>query len=194
MTTSEIIKSFRQGGTGNCVSIAVIKAGIQIFGINKVVHFEESTDGKYAFIMKDGFEGILSESELEEAKVGSKFLPLENDKVLDYANLCFASMAKRALMEEHEGATNMTQAIQSLNNGEYYYLGADWLGLRHYKRAIGLKYVWDNLGVVGASRKHCFFCSEGIVDDYGAPNRISLFERIKYRFFNYYRIAQTPVY
>ncbi len=194
MTTTEIIKSFRQGGTGNCVSIAVIKASIQVFGIDKVVHFERSTAEEYSFIMKDGFEGTLSNFELEVAKNGSKFLILENEQVLNYANLCFASMAKRALIDEHEGATTMTQAVDSLNNGEYYYLGADWLGLRHHKRAMGLKYVWDNAGVVGASRKHCFFCSEGIVDDYGAPNRISIIERIKYKFFNYYRIAQDPIY
>lgn len=194
MKTVEIIKSFRQGGTGNCVSIAVIKAAIQIFGLEKVVHFESSQEGGMSFIMKDGFEGVLSATELEDCKKGSKFIILENENAYKYACLCFASMAKRVLIEEHEGSLTINQAIEALNNGEYYYLGADWLGLRHYKRAIGLKYVWDNFGVVGASRKHCFFCSEGIVDDFGTPNRIRFLERIKYKFFNYYRIAHDPVY
>ena len=88
----------------------------------------------------------------------------------------------------------LTQAINLLNNGEYYYLGADWLGLRHHKRAMGLKYIWNTVGVVGASSKHCFFCSEGIVDDFGIPKRVKLLERIKYKFFHYYRIAKEPVY
>ena len=184
MTTSEIIKSFRQGGTGNCVSIAVIKAGIQVFGLDKVVYFEHTTNEENSFTMRDGFEGVLTKSEILEANSSSKFLLLENKFVFEYANLCFASMAKRALMEEHEGASTITQAINSLNNGEYYYLGADWLGLRHHKRAMGLKYIWNNLGVVGASSKHCFFCSEGIVDDFGIHNRVKILERIKYKFFS----------
>lgn len=194
MKTSEIITSFKQGGTGNCVSIAVIKAGIQIFGVDKVVHFERTPENGYSFTMRDGFEGTLTAGEIIQVAEGSEFLLLENKEVLEYANLCFASMAKRALSEEHEGARTILDAVESLNNGEYYYLGADWLGLRHHKRPVGLKYIWNNIGVVGASRGHCFFCSEGLVDDYGIPNRISLIDRIKYKFFSYYRIAAEPHY
>jgi hypothetical protein len=194
MTTSEIIKSFRQGGTGNCVSIAVIKAAIQVFGADKVVHFQPSEDDGFAFTMRDGFEAMLTKSEIVEARSSSKFLSLENESIYTCANLCFASMSKRALLEENENASSFTEAIATLNNGEYYYLGADWLGLKHHKRALGLKYIWNNIGVVGASPKHCFFCSEGIVDDYGAPNRINWLERVKYKFFHYYRIAKDPIY
>ena len=72
MTTSEIIKSFRQGGTGNCVSIAVIKAGIQVFGLDKVVYFEHTTNEENSFTMRDGFEGVLTKSEILEANSSSK--------------------------------------------------------------------------------------------------------------------------
>lgn len=194
MTSKEIITSFRQGGTGNCVSIAVIKAGIQVFGLGKVVFFIPSNDDGYTFKMRDGFEGMLTSSEISEAKAGSKFLILNNEQVFNYANLCFAAMAKRALEDRNEDASTFQEAIASLNNGEYFYYGADWIGLRHHKRALGLKYIWSNKGVVGASAKHCFFCSEGLVDDYGIPNPINWLERIKYKFFHYYRIAPDPVY
>lgn len=194
MNTVELIESFKQGGTGNCVSIAVIKASIQVFGIDKVVHFSKNELNNFHFSMRDGFEDQLSHQEIDIARKESNFILLENTAVFEYAVLCFAAMAKRAQIETNEDAGSYIEAINSLNNGEFYYMGADWLGLRHYKRAIGLKYVWENIGVVGASSKHCFFCSEGIVDNYGSPNYINGLERLKYKFFNYYRIASTPMY
>ena len=194
ITTREMILSFRQGGAGNCVSIAVIKAGIQIFGVNELVLFEQQSDGVLSFIMKDGFEGTLTEHELNQAKNGSKFILQNNEEIYNYANLCFASMSKRAFMEHNENADTFQKAIATLNNGEYYFMGADWLGLRHHKRAIGLKYVWSNAGVVGASAKHCFFCSEGLVDDHGTIDPIRFFDRLKYTFYNYYRISKEPIY
>ena len=35
MNNIDIIKSFKQRGPSNCVAIAIIKAGIEIFGIKK---------------------------------------------------------------------------------------------------------------------------------------------------------------
>lgn len=194
MNSEDIIKAFRQGGTGNCVSIAVIKAGIEVFGIGNVIYFKDSGKGGYSFIMRDGFEAELSAGEVEQAIMGSKFILLQNKEVFDYANLCFAAMAKRALSEENEFAKTYQQAIESLNNGEYYFLGADWIGLKHFKRETGLKFIWNTTGVIGASPKHCFFCSGGVVDDYGTPNPINWIERLKYKLFRYYRIADQPSY
>jgi hypothetical protein len=194
MTTEQIIKAFKQGKTGNCVSIAVIKAGIQVFGVGNVVLFQPTDAGKTAFFMKDGFEGELSPEEIVQAKAGSLFQCLESQEIFDYANLCFASMAKRALAEKPQELLTFADAIKELNDGEDYRNGPDLLGLRHYERAVGLKFVWNNIGVVGASRKHCFFCSNGIVDNYGRPDNITLIERPKYAFYKYYRIAKEPIY
>jgi hypothetical protein len=194
MTSKEIIKSYRQGGTGNCVSIAVIKASIQVFGLDKVVYFQKTTNEGYSFTMRDGFESSITKQEVELAIKGSNFICKVNKDIFNYSNLCFAAMAKRALDDKHEGSKTYKGAIESLNNGEYYYLGADWLGLRHHKRAIGLRFIWNNIGVVGASPKHCFFCSEGIVDKYGTPDPINWLEKIKYAFFSYYRIASESAY
>lgn len=193
MSSKDIIESFKQGGTGNCVAIAVIKASIQIFGLHKVVHFVGNDNG-YLFSMRDGFNNEITYSELRQAIDGSKFILLNDVEIFNYANLCFAAMAKRAMVENNENADTYRKSIDSLNNGEFYFLGADWLGLRHHKRALGLRYIWSNLGVVGASPKHCFFCSEGLVDDYGEPNPINWLDRLKYTFFSYYRIAYEPIY
>lgn len=194
MEAIKLIKSFKQGGAGNCVSIAVIKASIQVFGLHNVVHFQTLTPDSISFIMKDGFEGVLGQDEMAIAEAGSRFQCLENRAIFDYSNKCFAAMAKRLLDEGYGNATTFTMAVSELNDGEHYHKGADFLGLRHYRRAVGLKYVLSNIGVVGASKKHCFFCSNGLVDNYGVPDRINILERIKYRFFDYYRIDSKPAY
>lgn len=194
MTTRELIASFKQGGTDNCVSIAIIKASIQVFGLDNVVQFEVDQNGDTIFIMRDGFEGKLTTLELAIAKTESKFVVGQKIDVYEYAVKCFAAMAKKAQEDANEDCSTFSEAIDSLNNGEYWHKGPYWLGVQNFKRDIGLKYIFGNIGVVGASRKHCFFCSEGIEDDYGIPNRIRWIERLKYRFFSYYRIANSPSY
>ena len=192
METRDLIKSFKQGGTGNCVSIAIIKASIQIFGMNKIFnHYWEGDICKIT--MRDGFELSFTRDELAAATLGSKFILLENQKVLDYANLCFAAMAKRAQIEENDDIENLTfeQAIETLNDGEWYTHGADWLGLRFNILNIKRKYIWQYKGVVGASSKHCFFASEGIEDNHGRPDPLNIFER---RFSKWFRVTEKQNY
>ncbi|KXX71398.1 hypothetical protein [Flammeovirga sp. SJP92] len=178
METKELIKAFKQGGTGNCVSIAIIKAGIQIFGIDKIFHHTWDDD-LCEVTMRDEFELSFSKKELELATTGSKFILGENKEVFDYANLCFAAMAKRAQIEENDDINNPSyeDAIKSLNDGEWYTHGADWLGLRYNIQNIPRRQIWQFKGVVGASRKHCFFASEGIEDNYGKIDYIRGLER-----------------
>jgi hypothetical protein len=188
MDNIQIIKSFKQGGTGNCVCIAIIKAGIEIFGLNNIFHHRKESDGTHSITMRDGFELSVTAEEYEKAKIGSKFLLLENEEVYSYAILCFAAMAKRALTEGDEGVgyQDFDGSISAMNDGQNYYKGPYWLGLRHNYRNIGRKYAKINPGCVGASRVHCFYVSYGIEDSYGQPDKIGLFER---NFANWYRIT-----
>ena len=192
MNTFDIIKSFRQGGTGNCVSIAIIKAGIQTFGVNRV--FDHNWEGNTCTVtMRDGYQLAFSEKELEIGSQGSHFLLMEYESIFNYANLCFTAMAKRAQIEDNDDFEDMTfeQAIETLNDGEYYLHGPDWLGLRHYVRRSGRRYVWQYKGMIGASSKHAFFVSEGYEDNYGKPDKLSGLER---RFCKWIRVAETPMY
>lgn len=193
MTTREIISAFRQGGTGNCVSIAIIKAGIEIFGLNKIFHSEMVSENLFGVTMRDGFELQITKEELTHAALGSRFIPLNNQEIFEYANLCFAVMAKRSQLEKNDDFESMTfdQAIHALNNGEFYLEGPNWLGLRHHCRSIGRKFVFHYPGVVGASKKHCFFSSFGIEDVYGTPDRI---HKLENRFCKWLRIAPDQVY
>jgi hypothetical protein len=192
MNTKEIIKSFKQGGIGNCVSIAIIKASIQIFGLNKVFN-HQWVDGNCKVLMRDGFELSFTQDEMDTAKIGSEFVNIENSDFFDYAVLCFTAMAKRAQKEENDDVANMTfeRAIETLNDGEWYTHGADWLGLRYNTLNIKRKYIWQYKGVVGASRKHCFFCSEGVEDNYGKVDYVNRFEK---RFCKWFRVTKEQHY
>jgi hypothetical protein len=193
MDYKDIIKSFRQGGTGNCVTIAIIKAGIEVFGVNNIFTIHQNTDDEgFAFMMRDGFEAKVSAIEVQKAKTGSRFIMLGNQEVFNYANICFAAMAKRAMIEGNDDTVDPTyeQAIDTLNDGEYYLHGPNWIGLRHHFKYIGRKYSMMNPGCVGASRAHCFYVSNGWEDSYGTPNHLNLLER---RFAHWFRITAETV-
>lgn len=192
MDPQALIRSFKQDGAGNCVSIAIIKAGIEVFGLGKVIHAEKIATG-YRVTMRDGFSFDITNEEIQIASKGSKFKLLENREVFDYANFCFGAMAKRAQIEENDDFQNMTfeKAIATLNDGEYYTYGPHFLGLRHNYRHVGRRYIFHYPGVVGASIKHCFFASYGWEDKYGTPDYIGLLER---RTCNWFRLTTEQVY
>lgn len=192
MNNKELIEAFKQGGEGNCVSIAIIKAGIEIFGINGIFSHQWENDN-CTVIQRDGFTLSITKQELEIATESSNFILLKNKNVFDYANLCFTIMAKRAHIEGNDGQENMTfeEALTSLNEGESYLEGPHWIGLRHHIRSVGRKYIWQYKGVIGASRKHCFFASEGIEDNYGKIDNLNRFER---RFCRWFRINEKANY
>lgn len=65
MTNREIIQSFKQGGTGNCVSIANIKAALEIFGLYNIFNLEKNPfDNGFELLMRYGFEAEVKEQEL----------------------------------------------------------------------------------------------------------------------------------
>lgn len=190
--STNLITAFKQGGTGNCVSIAIIKASIEIFGMDKVVIYSKNENG-YNITMKDGYQLKLTYSELEIASKKSFFQNGTNDNILEYANFLFGAMAKRAQEENNDGNLDMSyqQATDTLNNGEYYLEGPHWLGLRHHIRYIGRKYCSQYPGVVRASKSHCAFITFGVEDNYGKPDTLSWIES---KFFKFYRIANEPIY
>lgn len=192
MNNREIIKAFRQGGTGNCVSIAIIKASIEIFGLENV--FQSNwVENTCNIIMRDGFELSITKEELQIGIDNSRFIQLENKEIFDFANIAFTAMAKRAQMEDNDNQEDMSfeEAIESLNKGEFYLEGPHWLGLRHHIRSSGRRYIWQYKGIIGASRAHCFYVSKGLEDNYGKVDKIKIHEK---RFCKWFRIDSQPVF
>jgi len=192
MENRKLIKAFKQGGTGNCVSIAIIKASIEIFGISNVFQSFWKNDTCHV-IMRDGVELSFTKEEHKQATESSRFILLENEAVFNFANLAFTAMVKRAQMEGNDGQENMSfsQAIDSLNKGESYLEGPHWLGIRQHMRCIGRRYIWQYKGVIGASKKHCFYVSRGLEDNYGKVDKINLLER---NFCKWFRIDEKAIF
>lgn len=190
-----IMRAFRQHGEGNCVSIAIIKAGIDAFGTNGLFD-KVDRGGAFYVVLRDGTELSVTTEEVAAAEKGSGFQLLGTDPqskdIFTCAQFAFAVMAKRAQLDGNDGSLSYERAIDSLNDGERYTEGPRWLGLQHHVRPIGVKYRFRYDACVGASPKHCFYMSHGFEDQYGRPDLVGWAERWKLR--HLYRVAQEAVY
>lgn len=194
-----IIRAFRQLGEGNCVSIAIIKAGIDAFGVGRVFDRVER-EGGYYVVLRDGFDLSLTPEEVATAGSRNGFRQLRDDdassEIFRYAQLAFAVMAKRAQLDGNDnhppGSMTYEQAIDALNDGEHYSEGPRWIGLQHYVRPIGARFRFRYNACVAASPKHCFYISHGYEDQYGTPDLVGWLERWKVR--HLYRLADEAVY
>jgi len=160
--------AFKQGGTGNCVSVAAIKAAMAKFGPDQVFKSVTRSGNGYDVTMRDGVKVRVSDSELASASRLSRFSG-KDPAVLRKANLMYAAMANRAQLEGNDGRKHMSfeRACQSLNDGESYIEGARWLGLKNHVRKINPRDIDDYSAVVTASSKHAMFASKGYIDHYG---------------------------
>ncbi len=195
MDTKDIIASFRQSETsGNCVTVAVIKASVEVFGLTGVFKTINREPDQTTVTQRDGITLTVTNEEFDLASSKSEFVLGGNKQLYDFANFAFAIMAKRAQRAHHEGAITYEEAIDALLNGESYSKGPEWLGLEQYVQKIRKQDIWKFAGVVGASEKHCFLASFGWQDVYGKPDKISQFRLwfnpLKYQYF--YRFSAIP--
>ena len=168
----DIFTGFRQGGTGNCVSVAAIKAGMTAFGPDRVFQSIDRRGEGVDVRMRDGKQVHVSIAELNQAAAVSRFSGTDAGLV-QRATLMYAAMAKRAQQEGNDGmrSPSFQQAMATLNNGENVREGAHWLGLDASVRPIGAQDLNRYPAVVMASSAHAVFSSHGVQDMYGRPVR-----------------------
>lgn len=164
-----LFTAFKQGGTGNCVSVAAIKAAMAKFGPDGVFKSVVRNGQGYDVTMRDGVKVRVSDAELSTASRLSRFSG-KNPAVLGKANLLYAAMANRAQLQGNDGRKNMSfeRACQSLNDGESYLEGAKWLGLKNHMKKINPRDMDRYDAVVAASSRHAVYASGGYVDHYGS--------------------------
>jgi hypothetical protein len=194
MNTKELIAGFSQGSTSrNCVSVAVIKASVEVFGLTGIFQKVQRETDKTTVTLRDGVSVVVFEDDLALAKQKSAFVAGSDKTLYDFAVFAFAVMGKRAQKAHNDGANTFEEALDSLCDGEDYVKGPDWLGLGQYAQRIKKRDIWKYAGVVGASASHCYLASFGWQDKYGVPAKISqlemLFNPSKYQYF--YRITPT---
>jgi hypothetical protein len=138
------------------------KFGNQVF--NSV---QQQPDGSTRVTMKDGKEISVSADELATARRMSQWRDQGGSSELEYAQLCYAAMAKRALQNRHEGARTFAQACHSLNNGEEVRYPALLLGLKNNIQRISLRNLSQYDAAVTWNGGHALFAQNGVIDGYG---------------------------
>ncbi|MDQ7824876.1 MAG: hypothetical protein RDV48_18905 [Candidatus Eremiobacteraeota bacterium] len=164
----DLFNSWGQGAEGNCAAVSTIKAAMDKYGGNVFDKVEGSAADGYNLTMKDGTNLKLSPEELQTADRMSNFKGEGEAK--DYATMCYAAMAKRALNEGDEGSKSYERALHSINNGDDPYHSAHLLGLEDNVRTLSESELSQADGAVAWSDTHAVYVDRGLTDGYGSAN------------------------
>ncbi|GEM_PF-1099095 len=168
----DVMSGFNQGTEGNCSAVATIKAAMDTFGTGVFDGMQQTQGGGYNLQMKDGVGINLSPQELQMAKEKEQFEGMGGQEQ-EFATLCYAAMAKRAMMEQNDGANNFAGACDSLNNGEWPADTARFLGLQNHMQTLDPNNLAGQDGIVSWSSDHSIFIdNQGgnlMADNYGNP-------------------------
>ncbi|MFC6223775.1 hypothetical protein ACFP2F_11035 [Hymenobacter artigasi] len=107
------MQAFAQGKANNCISVALIKAAIQRYGVGQVFDTLH-TDGQVRVTLRDHTALTLTDAERQQAADWAKFkqpagvtMPAgERAALVSYANFCYAVMAKYIETQKLYGCTN----------------------------------------------------------------------------------------
>lgn len=170
---SNIFTGFRQGGAGNCVTVAAIKAGMTRFGTGGIFQgVQRANDGSWNINMRDGYKMNLTQQELNWARGLSRFHG-SDQKLLNRAIFYYAAATKRAMYENNDGwgRRGFAAAAQTLNNGEMTREGLHFLGLDRYVRQVSVRDMHRYNAVVASNNGHAMWVSGGVVERYGRGQR-----------------------
>ncbi|MBB4802640.1 hypothetical protein HNP37_002715 [Flavobacterium nitrogenifigens] len=185
MSSDKIFESFKQGERTNCSSIAFIKASLNVYGLDNLFESEKLNDNQYKITLKNNASFHLNDDELKKAKISADFVFIkdteESEKIVDYAILTYAVMAKYKQIIDKE--STFESALEDLEEGSVYtptiykYLGFK-IGkqVEKLKRESGSEFC----GVVAWSTAHAVFVCEDFMDYYG--NRKSIYIKYPGRF------------
>lgn len=170
-TDKEIMNAFKQGNVkvkngGNCVSIALIKAGYSKYGYDLIKIKRQGTNLQIYFTNKDSV--IITEKELKVAREEAAFKQNYQSKFAQdfkvYAELCFAAMAKKLQIEKKYKTYD--EAIIDLNDGfstekSFKLLGLDFEKLKYHNIAC----LTTKRHLVVDNAVHAVYASRGFYDE-----------------------------
>lgn len=193
MTNIDLIKSFKQtkvnlpsvSSLGNCASIAMIKASIEVFGLNNIFDYEK-VGNVYKVVLKDGTKLSFTESELSRSNevIGFELNIHDTNKlqlfqsIYAYACLCMCVMTKRVMEigEAGDGIGDFEAALMALNDGANTPSLPEKLGLQNYFTSPGF-HNKSNIGMMGWLNGHTVYMSNKYYDNYGTPQKIKAFNK-----------------
>ncbi|NHN24958.1 hypothetical protein FIA58_004635 [Flavobacterium jejuense] len=202
-TNIELIEAFAQGkvklpgiqgSVGNCASIALIKAAIEIFGLYAVFDLQQNNE-TYSVTFKNNHTVSFTDAELERSTYVADLIINASDPgkvalnkaIMDYANIALCAMVKRVMEigEAGAGKNDFEQALIALNDGantptlpEKLGLENNYYGKKWYRNASGN-------GLIGWLKGHTVYISQGKRDDRGSvasdlfkyPKRMQIVDR-----------------
>jgi hypothetical protein len=179
LSSDQIFESFKQGERTNCSSIAFIKAALNVYGLDELFITKKLNDSLYKITLKNNASFNLKSDELAKAKFSADFVFIkdnsENKKIIEYAVLTYAVMAKYKQIIDKEDT--FEKALEDLEDGEVYTPTIyKYLGFEKGKQVQKLKRLSGNeyCGVVAWSSAHAVFVCEDYMDYYGNKKNIWL--------------------
>lgn len=191
LSSDQIFDSFKQGERTNCSSIALIKAALNIYGLDNLFVTEKINDGLQKITLKNNASFNINSDEMNKARFSAGFVLIkdncESEEITDYAILAYAVMAKYKQIIDKEATFD--KALEDLEDGEVYtptiykYLGFEkGKQIQKLKRQSGNEFC----GVVAWSTAHAVFVCEEFMDYYG--NKKSIWIKYPGRF----RVIKSP--
>jgi hypothetical protein len=180
-----IFNAFKQGpfsGTGNCASVAVIKATIDKYGTGNVFKIIKGVGNQTHFVkLKSGEEFSITEAEMNKAISSARFVqkdltPAAID-IKTYADTCFAVICKNLqLIRKYK---NIERAVYDLNDGfkvdsVAFILGVNTRHIRASRRVISA-----SGSAVMYNVNHAAYTSNGLYDEAGGADGITRIGKFK---------------
>jgi hypothetical protein len=168
-----LVGDWRQGAEGNCTTVAVAKAAMDVYGKNVFAEVEVTKTG-LKVKKHDGKTVELTAKELHWAAQESNFRG-DNKKALAYADIIYAVTAKSAQDTRHQGARTFSRAMHNLNDGQWIPAIAKLLGLEKKLIKVDAKTLKGAPDAsLGSSYAHTVYVDtdrgdKPITDSYGDP-------------------------
>jgi len=166
LSDTVIANAFKQGKVNNCVSIALIKAAIGSFGLEKQFTSVIKTDSNFIFRLRNGEDIRISGQEITYSILNNAFIQKRMDsisvRIKQLADTCFALMCKK---QQQLSNISFEAAVNKLNTG---YKTADvalLLGLKFKIIAATKKNLSRNQHLIICNFYHTAYASGGIYDE-----------------------------
>jgi len=166
-----LFTSFKQGERPNCASIALIKASLNVYGLNNLFDIEKVDNDNWKVTLKNNESFTLNNEEIGKARKSADFVIIhdddENRKIVEYAVLTYAVMAK--YMQIIDGEKDFDSALYDLETGAYTPTVYKYLGFKVGKQIVKLKRLSGGSysGLVAWSSAHAVFACDRYMDYHG---------------------------
>lgn len=172
INSEKLFKSFRQGERSNCASIALIKASLEVYGMNNLFVVNSNENDTIKVTLKNNSRVKLALNELALAEKSAGFIIIDDNQdsrdILKYAVLTYAVMAKHK--QDIEKKYSIYQ--EALDDLEYGAFAGDvykYLGFEKGKQVVRHKrFTGGKLcGLIAWSPAHAVYACGGYMDYHG---------------------------